>query len=320
MRHWLAIGVVAALGYYHSISSAAVSFQAPNRSFALEVMLTDGAGARIPNATVVLHGPFGAERRRFAQDGLCAFAGLQIGDYRIVASAPGFLPISYADHFIVDEALRLVLQPLPVNQQKLSGSAVSVVDLRAPRKAREEYKKGLGYQDEGRQAEARRAFLAAIASYPQYSAAYSSLGITLLQLKEREEALKVLERALELNPLSYDAQLTTGLILNDQRRFVEAQEYLSAATRLNTGDWRLHYEQGRMHYGLGRYSEAERSLRMARRSQPPYGNLYLLLGNTLVLQEKYEEAISELEEFLRVAPQHRAAEQVREKLLLLRNR
>jgi tetratricopeptide (TPR) repeat protein len=195
---------------------------------------------------------------------------------------------------------------------------VSLPDLVAPREAQEKYRNGLARQKEGRHQEGRRHFLAAIEIYPEYSAAYAGLGISLLQLQEREEALEALKRALELNPASYDAQLCTGLILNDLKRFSEARDCLQAARRLNSRDWRVHYELGRMYHGLNRFSEAEHSLRLARRSRPRYGNLYLLLGNTFALEGKYAEAIVEFEEFLAMAPSNPAGGEVRKKLALLR--
>ncbi len=290
------------------------------RSFALEVILTDDAGAPIPYAAVILHGSSLWEGRTvFTHDeGRLTFTGLQAGEYQVVASASGFVSTSYEDFFMGPETVRIALRHVSQTEKRPLAKNVSVHDLAAPPKAKAEYRKGLGNMDKRQYDEGRRAFQAAVRIYPAYAAAYAGLGISLLQLHDREEALKALRMALELNPSSYDAQLCTGLILNDQRRFHEARKYLDVAARLNSTDWRVHYELGRMHYGLSQFTEAEESLRLARRARPRYGNLYLLLANTLALEEKHDEAITEFEKFLEIAPASSAAAEVREKLRLLR--
>jgi len=308
------------LCFLQTLNGTGFSSADAERSFALEVNVTDDKGAPVPNATVLLEGSPVFEGKIVSThvEGRFTFTGLYSGDYRIVVSAPDFVSSAFEDFFLTSETVRIVLKPRSSAVKRPTATNISLVDLAAPREAQAKYRKGLARQKEGRHQEAQGAFLAAIEVYPKYSAAYAGLGISLLQLREREEALQALRRALDLNPSSYDALLCAGLILNDLERFSEARDFLHAAQRSSSGDWRLHYELGRMYYGLSQLDEAEKSLRLARRPQPRYANLYLLLANTLALEGKHAEAISEFEEFLKIAPNNPAAGEVREKLPLLR--
>ena len=55
----------------------------------LRGVVTDSSGAVVPNATVTLSGPGGAEKTATTgSDGVYVFAGLTTGDYSVQASAP----------------------------------------------------------------------------------------------------------------------------------------------------------------------------------------------------------------------------------------
>jgi tetratricopeptide (TPR) repeat protein len=105
--------------------------------------------------------------------------------------------------------------------------------------------------------------------------------------------------------------------LNEEKRFDEAEGHLLKAQAAKMIGWRAHYELGRSYYGLDRLAEAERNLRKAAESKPPYGNLYVLLANTLIRQDKLPEGLANLETFLKVAPKSPLAPTVREKVKLL---
>jgi len=302
-------------------SAEAGSPMSGGRDLYLEVTVKDEVGAPVWRAEIILEGfPAWEGRPVYTQaEGWAVFTGLENGDYRIRVSAPHYASAVHADHLISSDNIGIVLRRESESGLRAGASSVSLADLAAPRKAEAEYKKGMAHLEKGRYEKGRQAFQAAVAAYPSYSAAYAGLGTSLLQLRRREEALQAFGRAVKLNDRSYDAQLSIGLILNDQKRFGEAYPHLVAAAALRSDHpWQLHYEMGRTYYGLNRLSEAEKSLQQARQARPRYGNLYLLLANTLTLEQKYEHAIPELEEFLRVAPESPVAGEVRSKLSLLR--
>jgi hypothetical protein len=60
------------------------------------------------------------------------------------------------------------------------------------------------------------------------------------------------------------------------------------------------------------------SLRRGVELHPEFARLHLLLMNVLALQEKYPEALAEMEKFLRMFPQDSFAPQVRQKRDLLK--
>jgi tetratricopeptide (TPR) repeat protein len=196
--------------------------------------------------------------------------------------------------------------------------SVPASELAIPEKARELYRKGMKELDRRKYDKSIEHFRAAIQEYPDYASAYSSIGIAHIQMRQSNLAQAAFEKALSLNAQSTEAHLGMGLVYNDQQKFVEAEKHLLKAQQLTPADWHVHYELGRAYYGMDKLEQAEKSLRLARQTHPEYGNLYLLLANALVLQNKYAEGLAEMKEFLNVSPDSPLAPQVKEKIKLLK--
>jgi len=297
------------------------SLMGSDRGLYLQVTVKDEAGAPVPSAEITAEGfAAWAGRPVYTQtEGWAVLTNLEKGDYRLRVSAPHYNSVVYEDHLIASDHVELVLRRVPEAAPQSTVPTVSGVDLAAPAKAQAEYRKGMAQLQKRRYEKARQLFQAALGAYPSYSAAYAGLGTSLLQQGKRGEALEAFRQALRLNESCYEALVGSGLILNDFKRYAEAHRHLATAAGVRMNHpWPLYYELGRTHYGLDQLNDAEKNFQKAREAHPPYGNLYLLLANTFVLQQKYEQAIPELEEFLQIAPESQAAGEVRSKLRLLR--
>ena len=180
-----------------------------------------------------------------------------------------------------------------------------------------DYREGVEALERGDYETSLMLLRAAADAHPDYAPAYANLGAVYIQLRAMDRARQSFEDALDLDPGSAAAHLGMGLVLNNEQRYQSAERHLLEARTALPSDWRVHYELGRSYYGLGRLSAAEQSLREARTVEPRYGNLYILLGNALVLQNKYAEGLRALETFLDVAPDSPLAPKVREKTELL---
>jgi tetratricopeptide (TPR) repeat protein len=95
---------------------------------------------------------------------------------------------------------------------------------------------GLVQLNEGRTAEARRAFEEATRINPAYAPAHVNLGNTLVMLKEEDAALKEFLKAIELQPKDALALYNIGLIYGRQGKFRMAAKYLNQAHVLAPSD------------------------------------------------------------------------------------
>jgi tetratricopeptide (TPR) repeat protein len=84
-------------------------------------------------------------------------------------------------------------------EKREPGGLVSTSALKIPRKAESQWNKGSKALAKHKLRDARHYFEKAIAIYPQYDAAYNSLGVTKVMLGEKEAGKKDIEHALAIN-------------------------------------------------------------------------------------------------------------------------
>jgi O-antigen biosynthesis protein len=116
--------------------------------------------------------------------------------------------------------------------------------------------------DSGRQQEAISHFEAAITADPGYGEPYTCLGLIALQEDRREDAINLLEKGFLLSPLPTEA----------------ANHYHALIT------------------ASGKFDRAEKLFREMHSFYPQHRRLHFLLIDILIRQEKYQQAIAEIEE------------------------
>jgi Tfp pilus assembly protein PilF len=98
------------------------------------------------------------------------------------------------------------------------------------------------------------------------------LGAFLFRQGRSEEALKLLEAAVQGDPESARANLESGRVLLQLGQLEAASKRLEKATGRNPADWNAHLLLGRAYQRMGRDAEAERELQLGesewRRKQP----------------------------------------------------
>jgi Tfp pilus assembly protein PilF len=87
---------------------------------------------------------------------------------------------------------------------------------------------GTVFLQEGRRADARRAFEAALDIDPGVARAHNSLGVIAAFEGHTEEALGRWKRAVELNPSDYQTLFNLGFTLKKQGRDAEARPFFEA--------------------------------------------------------------------------------------------
>ena len=114
--------------------------------------------------------------------------------------------------------------------------------------------------------EAREHYVAALKLRPDLAIVWNNLGYSLFLMGDFEEAMKYMERALELDPTHEPARKNLALVYVQQRRFQQALD-----TFLQVGDISHAYTQvGYLAYRSGFLEDAEALLLEAIRQSPTY--------------------------------------------------
>ena len=291
--------------------------------------------ALVPDLFVELQDPFGMMVARDKTDsaGRFFFGRLRSGDFnvkiitfgtnyqetiqsvRLVSMPIGNGRVS-SDTAYVDVYLKL--DPRRVNSGG-NGPASVVFAQEVPDEARQLYKKGAGQLDDKKD-EGLESLKKAVEIFPNYYDALDRLGSEYVLRKQYEEAAKYLIRAIDVNRRSYSSYYALGVASYNLKNLPAAIEALSAATVINPQS-----VNAQLFYGMvlridGSYEKAEKALLQAKNlaKSSPVAEIHWQLGLLYEKTERYREAASELERYLKVAPKGANTEQVKKLIETLR--
>ena len=94
---------------------------------------------------------------------------------------------------------------------------------------------------------------------------YSGLARVRLDSDDREGAVKILEKAVSVDPEYSDGLVLLGTTLNHLQRYEEAVSALKKAVEVDAKSAEGHYRLGEAHLGIGQYREAARAAQAALR-------------------------------------------------------
>jgi tetratricopeptide (TPR) repeat protein len=192
-------------------------------------------------------------------------------------------------------------------------SSVSARELSIPRNAHDAMDKGLTllYRKSNYQGSIKQ-FERAVRDYPEYYEAYTQIGIAYLHMGNSASAEIVLRKAVELSREQYaDASSWLATLLNDKRRFVEAEPLARKALELDSNSWQANAELARSLLGLNNPAEAEKSALAASKLQPDNASLYLVLVNVHSQLENVSALLEDLNNYIRLAPTGPMADKAR---------
>ncbi len=158
---------------------------------------------------------------------------------------------------------------------------------------------GVVYLDQGRPADAERAFRRAIERDAGFTPALVNLATLLNQLGRNEEAEQALRQAVERAGEQGELYYNLGLLLAEMGKLEEAADSLGRAARLMPERARVHYNYGLALQQLGRRAEAEQALRGASRIDPEDGEILYALVVFYMQQQDWNRALESLEKLRR---------------------
>ncbi len=143
--------------------------------------------------------------------------------------------------------------------------------------------------------EARRAALEALKRDPDLAGAYTALGLVDAEYDwDFTAAEQSFQRALALNPSSANSHSWYAHFLVSQNRLGEALREMQRAHRLDPLSPIIEANIGWFHLYAGEVELAEQSLRRTLEYEPAFGVAHYYLGILLSVQGRHDEALAEL--------------------------
>ena len=163
---------------------------------------------------------------------------------------------------------------------------------------------------EGRLADAESAYRQAVAADATNTRAHESLATLLLRRGDPEGAVEHFGVAVRLAPENAQAHSDLGVLLAELGRNDRALEHLGRAVELEPGLVQALLTLGNVRTRLGRRDEGEAAYRRVLESEPGNGEARLGLGAVLAQNGNFAQAVVELREALRLAPEAEQAPRV----------
>ncbi|MFB2933878.1 tetratricopeptide repeat protein [Aerosakkonemataceae cyanobacterium BLCC-F154] len=129
-------------------------------------------------------------------------------------------------------------------------------------------------------------------------------GKTLIKLQRYEEAISILDRALEIDPRYPEVWLKRGQALKELQKYEEAQKSYEEALKIQSEYSQAWYERGLALENLNRYELAQDSLTKAIEIQPNYAEAWYKLGEIQIQEKKYKEAYISLSKATEIKPDY----------------
>lgn len=182
------------------------------------------------------------------------------------------------------------------------GRTVSTLALRAPKDARKSFGKGTDQMKAHKTADAIVSFRKAVQIYPQYADCWFSLGKAELESGAKDDAKTDFRKAMELDDKLVGPWQELGYMASDQGKWEEAARYLDQAVRLDPVDspmaW---YFSAAANFNLGRYEQAERSVRAEMKLDKNPQAQYLL-GLVLIARKDLQGGADALRSYIALGP------------------
>jgi tetratricopeptide (TPR) repeat protein len=208
----------------------------------------------------------------------------------------------------------IVLYPADENPDPFQ----SVTTLKAPQKALKSYEKAQRElaKKKPKPSSALKELRKAVEVYPGFAAAWNLMGEAYLRDEDVDGASEAFQTAIQADPGFAPPYLALAFLRLRERDFEEALHMADRVLELSPDSAEAHFYKANAFAGLGDLEEAEASLRAVLVSPEVdrFPRTHYLLGTILARTGRTEEAVSEYREYLRLEPDSRLAQAVKQQL------
>ena len=154
----------------------------------------------------------------------------------------------------------------------------------------------------GKYSEAVDEYSKAIELNPIYFDAYTNRGFTYLKLSRYDEAIQDCNRAIELAPDSCFAYNNRGSAYFELKKYSEAIHDFNSAIVINPNFANAYFNLGFVYYNLKKYDDATRDFSKALNEDPNYIDAYLARGSLYCDLHEYEKAAADFNKVIEINP------------------
>jgi Tfp pilus assembly protein PilF len=319
MSHWVfrplcALLLAAAWAGAASAQREGASFPV-SRTIAGQVRFAQG-GAPAENVIVRLErfsgGYVGEERTD--RLGKFRFSALAAEQYTVSVRMPGYKEVQRQVELVTTPSEYVQLQLTP---EKAEGAAAAAggrtLDANVPAEAQAELERGrAALLDDKKVDEALTHLEKAVHLYPRFYEAQLLLGTAYMDAGKWEQSAAALGRAREINPKGGAALFALGEVYRHQKKYEEAERVLGEGLAVEAKSAAGHYTLARVYWDRGDYAKAGPHVGRALQLRPDFADAHLLAGNILLRARQGENALTEFQEYLRLAPEGEFAGQARQ--------
>jgi tetratricopeptide (TPR) repeat protein len=258
-------------------------------------------------------------------EGDYTFSGLEGATFIVMVNDPHYQPVAERVEFAREavgrpgETLRMDITLVAKTEPGVP-PARAVFHQDVPAAALQAYQRGVKLLAERRSDDGRQSLAVALKLYPNYFDAHFALGLELLRLGRFDEAIGELEQARVINPKDSRVYHTFGLVLFQQKKYGLAATVFAAALQLNPSDAEAQLMRGAALIEIGHLDEAEAALLNADQlSAHKLAIIHLHLARVYEKRKERGRAADALEHYLKLAPEVKNADAIREAIKKLRS-
>jgi len=201
-----------------------------------------------------------------------------------------------------------------VSVPNTTGSRISIVRLREPRRVRQLYNKALQYYVKEKFAQATPILDEALKIYPNFPEALTLYGSIQTVLGQWESAEQKLLASIHTDPTYAPGYAVLAGLYNAQGRFDDALKTARKAVSVGADSWDVEYEIARSLIGNGQYQPALQVTEKALRLKQHGSLLHLAKAHALLGLREYRPALEELRAYLQYQPSGLGSQQARDLL------
>lgn len=236
------------------------------------------------------------------KDGKFRQVGLMPGYFIVNFKKEGFAPVAREAKVGIAEqtTLQVTMKTIASQNQK----ALSAAD--------RTFIKGNTLYADQKYEEAIAAYREAISNDGSNWGYYLNLGLACKKMNRFDDALAAFRKAVELEPESFSANKELGETLARTGDPAAARPFYEKASALNPEDPDVHYNLGLCLNSGGDPTAALGQFEAAVKIKPDFAEPYYEMGTVLIGQNRVPEAVTALQKFLELAPNHEKASVARQ--------
>ncbi len=249
-------------------------------------------------------------------EGRFGFYNLLANEYRVTINDDEYEPVNEISDLNPDfsptNMVMITLVPKKKDKKdpltgRVAGSNPYLVDpadyyRQFPKKTVKEFEKGVEAEHKGKTDEAIMHYEKALSYSPEFYPAHNNLGSTYLARQDFTQAQSEFEAAIQANKNDAQAHFNLANVLLTTKRYPDAEHEIDEGLQRLPDSAFGKFLQGRLYSLTNRPELAEKSLQSALQLDPKMAQAYLQLVNLYLQQRRNDDAVVQLQTYLKAFP------------------